>query len=552
MTIEQRVAVLEEIFSKLQDYYTSAYSGEEIDARLASAGVPIGITKEYKSVAEMNQDFTGTDVQRGQFVLILPDSTASADYGKVYLKGTANWVYAFTLTTLTSIKGPIGPPGKNGVKGDPGEAGSSFAILGYFDTLDALKAAVPNPKAGDVYGVGTAPPYNIYIWDSVHGKWVANGNLQGPEGKQGIQGPDGKQGPEGKQGPPGPVGGSSNFVRYDAAQSLTDEQKAQARTNIGADTVQGAVLYTPQSLTDAQKTQARGNIGAIDSASLNRIGAVIGLCGWNQIIPTKTYVNSVTDTKTYLDFVIQALSGDTYIGALFNRYQSTPGKIVDIFTSKYDCNRISWKHSGAKTDISLVANTYSIPAQIKTGDKLLVSLDVLSVNTTVAGGLSTDNQMLINLTELFGAGNEPSSVDEFRAIFGTTYYPYYDYPTAITKNGIVEYLNPPMELGVEYRTTERYLGKPVYCQIVDFGYGPNNSHSSVSKAIENIGYIVRWNGTSSDGTAFPFENHMASPPPVLNGIVYKNGNTLCIVLYTNENKSTTRLYVCVYYTKTTD
>lgn len=213
MTIEQRVAVLEEIFSKLNDYYTSAYSGEEIDARLASAGVPIGITKEYKSVAEMNQDFTGTDVQRGQFVLILPDSTSSADYGKVYLKGTANWVYAFTLTTLTSIKGPPGPPGKKGDKGDPGEAGSSFVILGYFDTLDALKAAVPNPKAGDVYGVGTAPPYNIYIWDSVHSKWVGNGNLQGPEG---------------------PVGGSGNFVRYDAAQSLSDAQKAQARGNIGA------------------------------------------------------------------------------------------------------------------------------------------------------------------------------------------------------------------------------------------------------------------------------------------------------------------------------
>ena len=252
MTIEQRVAVLEEIFSKLQDYYMSGYSGEEIDARLASAGVPIGITKEYQSVAEMNQDFTGTDVQRGQFVLILPDSTASPDYGKVYLKGTANWVYAFTLTTLTAIKGPQGPAGKKGDKGDTGEAGSSFAILGYFDTLNALKAAVPNPKAGDVYGVGTVPPYNIYIWDSVHGKWVGNGNLQGPQGEtgpagpqgeqgvrgpqgeQGIQGPEGKRGPQGEIGPAGPVGGSSNFVRYDAAQTLTDAQKQQARGNISA------------------------------------------------------------------------------------------------------------------------------------------------------------------------------------------------------------------------------------------------------------------------------------------------------------------------------
>nr|DAW64624.1 MAG TPA: nucleoid-associated protein [Caudoviricetes sp.] len=206
MTIEQRVAVLEEIFSKLQDYYTSAYSGEEIDARLASAGVPIGITKEYKSVAEMNQDFTGTDVARGQFVLILPDSTDSPDYGKVYLKGTANWVYAFTLTDLTAIKGPIGPPGPKGDKGNPGEAGTSFAILGYFDTLDTLKAAIPNPTASDVYGVGTAPPYNIYIWDSVHGKWVGNGNLQGPKGEQGEQGAQGPTGPRGPTGPKGDKG----------------------------------------------------------------------------------------------------------------------------------------------------------------------------------------------------------------------------------------------------------------------------------------------------------------------------------------------------------
>ena len=32
-----------------------------------------------------------------------------------------------------------------------------------------------------------------------------------------------------------------------------------------------------------------------------------------------------------------------------------------------------------------------------------------------------------------------------------------------------EWVNPPMELGVEYRTTERHLGKPVYCKLVDCG-----------------------------------------------------------------------------------
>lgn len=105
----------------------------------------------------------------------------------------------------------------------------------------------------------------------------------------------------------------TNAVKYNAAQGLSDEQKAQARTNIGAGTssfsgsytdlsdkptiptktsqltndsgyltsapvtsVDGstgaittnAVKYTEQSLTDTQKTQARTNIGAGNCSSI--------------------------------------------------------------------------------------------------------------------------------------------------------------------------------------------------------------------------------------------------------------------------------------------
>lgn len=241
MTIEQRVAVLEEIFAKLRDYYILLYSGEEIDALLASAGVPIGITKEYDSVSAMNDDFSSTDVTRGQFVLILTTDTSSEDYGKVYLKGSANWVYVFTLTSLTAIKGPQGPAGKRGAKGADGADGKNFMVLGYYETLSALNAAVPSPGTGDTYGVGTEPPYAFYMYDPTISNWRYVGNLQGPAG---------------------PTGGEDNFVRYDAAQTLTDEQKAQARTNIGADTVQDAVLYTPQNLSNVQQQQARKNIFA--------------------------------------------------------------------------------------------------------------------------------------------------------------------------------------------------------------------------------------------------------------------------------------------------
>ena len=43
----------------------------------------------------------------------------------------------------------------------------------------------------------------------------------------------------------------------------------------------------------------------------------------------------------------------------------------------------------------------------------------------------------------------------------------------------LEWVNPPMVLGTEYRTVERYKGKVVYAKLVDFGALPNNTKKTV-------------------------------------------------------------------------
>ena len=48
-----------------------------------------------------------------------------------------------------------------------------------------------------------------------------------------------------------------------------------------------------------------------------------------------------------------------------------------------------------------------------------------------------------------------------------------------------EWINPPMELGVEYRTTERWQGKPVYTKLVDCGALPDNSPKTIGFASAN-------------------------------------------------------------------
>lgn len=51
-----------------------------------------------------------------------------------------------------------------------------------------------------------------------------------------------------------------------------------------------------------------------------------------------------------------------------------------------------------------------------------------------------------------------------------------------------EYLTPPMRLGVEYRTTERYLGVPVYTKVIDFGALPATASKQV--AIADGAYVA--------------------------------------------------------------
>jgi hypothetical protein len=104
--------------------------------------------------------------------------------------------------------GPKGDTGATGAQGPKGEPGTGIDIKGTYATVSALEAGVESPAQGDMYNVGAAAPYTIYMWDETTepGAWIDQGQLQGPKGEKGDQGPQGEPGERGETGPTGAQG----------------------------------------------------------------------------------------------------------------------------------------------------------------------------------------------------------------------------------------------------------------------------------------------------------------------------------------------------------
>lgn len=82
------------------------------------------------------------------------------------------------------------------------------------------------------------------------------------------------------------------------------------------------------------------------------------------------------------------------------------------------------------------------------------------------------------------------------------FYPYYPYSNVALNISCMrmktdsgnwqpwEWVNPPMTLGVEFRTTERYLGKPVYKKLLLFTATMTDGYSHMAHNIANIANVV--------------------------------------------------------------
>lgn len=105
-----------------------------------------------------------------------------------------------------------------------------------------------------------------------------------------------------------------------------------------------------------------------------------------------------------------------------------------------------------------------------------------------------------------------------------------------------EWINPPKGEDIEYRTTERFLGQPVYVQTIHIdNLGPANQMQTKPITINNKGYTIRYEFTT-------LATNVVITPYITNLEIYNNQ-----IKYAHNSEylggKTIDTYVTIYYTK---
>lgn len=104
-----------------------------------------------------------------------------------------------------------------------------------------------------------------------------------------------------------------------------------------------------------------------------------------------------------------------------------------------------------------------------------------------------------------------------------------------------ECVNPPMVVDVEYRTKERYLGKPVYTKVIYCDTLPNAAYKLFAHGA-TAKQVIRCVGQMSDGNSIPFHFNSTNFVEIYGGPEY-------VVIFAGNDKTNRSAYAQMWYVK---
>ena len=117
-----------------------------------------------------------------------------------------------------------------------------------------------------------------------------------------------------------------------------------------------------------------------------------------------------------------------------------------------------------------------------------------------------------------------------------------------------EWINPPMDTGAVYRTTRRYMGKPVYTKLIDCGTIPYNTRKNISYGNTDPGgvgtgapiVVIEVVAGTNDGGSFPRFSGAGNTP---NFTISTYASEMQIITTGMSGASSSKVYAQIWYTK---
>lgn len=393
--------------------------------------------------------------------------------------------------------GAQGPTGAQGPAGAPGKDGTSLYIEDIYPTLAALRNAIP---AGNDKMYMVEADRECYIWSEIENDWASVGKLQGPEGPQGPEGKQGVQGPKGDTGAQGPQG-EQGIQGIQGAQGAIGPQGPQGPAGVkgtdGKSAYQTAVEAGYSGTETAFNTALKDVPGHIANGDIHVTEEQ--KAAWNSSIRYDAAQSLTDDQKTQTRGNIDAAPGGHGLG------DTTIPEAPDN-----DANKIA------------TTGWYMASVNVPTGGWWLIS-SITYGGVKYQFAYANENASGILNGTVLQRSKKGASVD---------WTPW-------------EWVNPPMRLGVEYRTTERYLSKPVYVKAVNFGALPNAATKTVIWATaDEVSAVLSVEATGSQGAPVGLG---AS----LSGTEITATTTTLYIKSSGDYSSNTAVFR-IKYTKTTD
>lgn len=143
------------------------------------------------------------------------------------------------------------------------------------------------------------------------------------------------------------------------------------------------------------------------SASIKRIKGYSVVM--NQYSTNKDYKNKITDSRDFFTLYFSAAHN-----ILVYKEINSPCLVSEIVTIPNVTGNIQIKHNGATVDLIIFQGT----SEGFANHKILFFANIVGCNPSIIDGLNISDLLFIDLTQMFGSGNEPSTPEDFAKRFG--------------------------------------------------------------------------------------------------------------------------------------